>query len=196
MLFVIALALTTYEIFSVNELRDSIQRANTSTLSLLLAEHATYRLGGSPLVIDGRLRVQISGREGTVVDAAGLSRAFIVAGGGSLELRSLSVIRGVANASDTDGGGGCVVVRPDSALRATDVLFSECAAVPPIGAWMDGCRRAYDGPQRPRRLQYPRRRGRRGHGCARRRDRIAWGHDLARGVARRHALWRYHTQAP
>ena len=129
MLFVIALALTTYEIFSVNELRDSIQRANTSTLSLLLAEHATYRLGGSPLVIDGRLRVQISGREGTVVDAAGLSRAFIVAGGGSLELRSLSVIRGVANASDTDGGGGCVVVRPDSALRATDVLFSECAAV-------------------------------------------------------------------
>ena len=130
MLFVIALALTTYEIFSVNELRDSIQRANTSTLSLLLAEHATYRLGGSPLVIDGRLRVQISGREGTVVDAAGLSRAFIVAGGGSLELRSLSVIRGVANASDTDGGGGCVVVRPDSALRATDVLFSECAAVP------------------------------------------------------------------
>ena len=129
MLFVIALALTTYDIFSVNELRDSIQRANTSTLSLLLAEHATYRLGGSPLVIDGRLRVQISGREGTVVDAAGLSRAFIVAGGGSLELRSLSVIRGVANASDTDGGGGCVVVRPDSALRATDVLFSECAAV-------------------------------------------------------------------
>uniref|UniRef100_A0A7S3WM49 Right handed beta helix domain-containing protein n=1 Tax=Emiliania huxleyi TaxID=2903 RepID=A0A7S3WM49_EMIHU len=131
MLFVIALALTTYEIFSVNELRDSIQRANTSTLSLLLAEHATYRLGGSPLVIDGRLRVQISGREGTVVDAAGLSRAFIVAGGGSLELRSLSVIRGVANASDTDGGGGCVVVRPDSALRATGVLFSECAAVTP-----------------------------------------------------------------
>ena len=137
MLFVIALALTTYEIFSVNELRDSIQRANTSTLSLLLAEHATYRLGGSPLVIDGRLRVQISGREGTVVDAAGLSRAFIVAGGGSLELRSLSVIRGVANASDTDGGGGCVVVRPDSALRATDVLFSECAAVTDYrGAWM------------------------------------------------------------
>lgn len=135
MLFVIALALTTYEIFSVNELRDSIQRANTSTLSLLLAEHATYRLGGSPLVIYGRLRVQISGREGTVVDAAGLSRAFIVAGGGSLELRSLSVIRGVANASDTDGGGGCVVVRPDSALRATDVLFSECAAVY-RGAWM------------------------------------------------------------
>ena len=68
--------------------------------------------------LDGRLRVQIFGREGTVVDAAGLSRAFIVAGGGSLELRSLSVIRGVANASDTDGGGGCVVVRPDSALRA------------------------------------------------------------------------------
>ncbi|EOD21409.1 hypothetical protein EMIHUDRAFT_241242 [Emiliania huxleyi CCMP1516] len=136
MLFVIALALTTYEIFSVNELRDSIQRANTSTLSLLLAEHATYRLGGSPLEIHGRLRVQISGREGTVVDAAGLSRAFIVAGGGSLELRSLSVIRGVANASDTDGGGGCVVVRPDSALRATDVLFSECAAVTQERGWM------------------------------------------------------------
>ena len=77
--------------------------------------------GGSGVLVPRGVELSIEG-EGdgaSVLDAKGAARHFLVAGGGSLTLRALTLRGGRSMLS----GGGAVLVLPEGALTASDVTF-------------------------------------------------------------------------
>ena len=128
-----------------------------------------FALGGTPLLLSGAgvdLTLEGFGAEGATIDAEGMSRAIVVAGGASLTLRQIHVINGtapkggglfvhgagsslltewssirdsVATSSWPDGGGGLFVAQGASAVLV-DSAIVDCAA--PFGA--GGCVFAHD----------------------------------------------------
>ena len=82
-------------------------------------------LGGTPVAVS-QLNLTVSGQDlGSILDGEGLSRLFVVSGGGLLELRSLRLTGGRSSAPYTHGGG---ILVTGAELRMRDVMVDGCAA--------------------------------------------------------------------
>ena len=133
---------------SALQLGTLINGAAGQSLELVIPVDTTLHLNGTAFIVPSGASVSIEGSSGATLDAAGLSRVFMVLPGGTLALRGLHITGGRADTGSptqgfsqllTDNDAGSIVGLPGSVITMDHCSLEDSSSREDVGAiWVQG----------------------------------------------------------